>query len=72
MEIRISIYVGEDIMKKLDKAKVNRLIDVLRAILALMCFATSIITQLHIQNTTQALCWIIVGILVIATRVEVK
>lgn len=59
-------------MKKLDKVKVNKLMNVLEAILALMCFAAGIITQLHIQDTTQALCWVIVGILVIATKVEVE
>ena len=59
-------------MKKLDKAKINKVIDVVNSIVALACFVTGIITQLDTQDTTQALCWIIVGILASATKVEVN
>ena len=59
-------------MKKLDKAKLNKAVDVFGTILAIACFAAGIITQLHIQDTTQALCWVIAGTLANATKVEVK
>lgn len=59
-------------MKKLDKAKINKAIDVFSAILALACCVAGIITQLDTQDTTQALCWIIVGLLATATKVEVN
>lgn len=59
-------------MRKLDKAKANKLIDVLGTILALACFAAGIITQLDTQDTTQALCWIIAGSLAGAIKVEVN
>ena len=59
-------------MKKLDKAKINKALDVFSTITALVCFVTGIITQLDTQDTTQALCWIIVGILSSATKVEVN
>ena len=59
-------------MKKLDKAKVSKVMDVFGTILALACFVAGIITQLHDQDTTQALCWVIAGTLASATRVEVK
>lgn len=59
-------------MKKLDKAKINKALDVFGNIIALVCFVTGIITQLDTQDTTQALCWVIVGTLASATKVEVK
>ncbi len=59
-------------MKKLDKAKVNKAIDVFGTIVGLACFVAGIITQLYDQDTTQALCWVIAGTLASATRVEVK
>lgn len=59
-------------MKKLDKAKINKALDVFNTIVALACFVSGIITQLDTQDTTQALCWVIVGILASATKVEVK
>lgn len=59
-------------MRKLDKAKANKVIDVLGTILALACFAAGIITQLDTQDTTQALCWIIAGSLAGAIKVEVN
>ena len=59
-------------MKKLDKAKINKALDVFSTILAVACFVVGIITQLDTQDTTQALCWIIAGILASATKVEVK
>lgn len=59
-------------MKKLDKAKLNKVVDVLGTILALVCFVFGIITQLDTQDTTQALCWVIAGTLVSATKVEVN
>lgn len=59
-------------MKKLDKAKINKAIDVFSTIVALVCFGNGIITQLDTQDTTQALCWVIVGILASATKVEVN
>lgn len=59
-------------MKKLDKAKINKVADVFSTIVALACFVSGIITQLDTQDTTQALCWVIAGTLAGATRVEVK
>ena len=59
-------------MKKLDKAKINKVIDVFSTIVALACFGNGIITQLDTQDTTQALCWVIAGLLATATKVEVK
>lgn len=59
-------------MRKLDKAKANKVIDVLGTILALACFTAGIITQLDTQDTTQALCWIIAGSLAGAIKVEVN
>ena len=59
-------------MKKLDKAKINKALDVFSTITALVCFVNGIITQLDTQDTTQALCWVIVGILASATKVEVN
>ena len=59
-------------MKKLDKAKVNKACDVFGTILALACFVAGIITQLHDQDTTQALCWVIAGTLAGAIKVEVN
>ena len=59
-------------MKKLDKAKINKAIDVFSTIVALACFGNGIITQLDAQDTTQALCWVITGILFSATKVEVN
>lgn len=59
-------------MRKLDKAKANKVIAVLGTILALACFAAGIITQLDTQDTTQALCWIIAGSLAGAIKVEVN
>lgn len=59
-------------MKKLDKAKINKAIDVFSTILAVACFVVGIITQLDTQDTTQALCWVITGILVSAIKVEVN
>lgn len=59
-------------MKKLDKAKINKVIDVFSTIVALVCFVNGIITQLDTQDTTQALCWVIVGILAGAIKVEVN
>ena len=59
-------------MKKLDKAKINKAIDVFSTIVAVACFVVGIITQLDTQDTTQALCWVIVGILASATKVEVN
>ena len=59
-------------MKKLDKAKINKAIDVFSTIVALVCFVSGIITQLDTQDTTQALCWVIAGLLATATKVEVK
>lgn len=59
-------------MKKLDKMKVNKIYDVLGSILAIVCVVAGIITQLKFQDTTQALCWIIAGILVCDIGVEVK
>ena len=59
-------------MKKLDKAKINKALDVFSTITALVCFVNGIITQLDTQDTTQALCWVIVGTLASATKVEVN
>lgn len=59
-------------MKELDKAKINKAWDVFSTITALVCFVNGIITQLDTQDTTQALCWIIAGILAGAIQVEVK
>ena len=59
-------------MKKLDKAKINKALDVFSTILAVACFVVGIITQLDTQDTTQALCWIIAGILAGAIKVEVN
>lgn len=59
-------------MKKLDKMKVKKIYDVLGNILAIVCFVAGIITQLNYQDTTQALCWVIAGILFGAIKVEVK
>ena len=59
-------------MKKLDKAKINKALDVFSTILAVTCFVVGIITQLDTQDTTQALCWVIAGLLATATKVEVK
>ena len=59
-------------MKKLDKAKINKAIDVFSTIVAVACFVVGIITQLDTQDTTQALCWVIAGILFSATKVEVN
>lgn len=59
-------------MKKLDKVKINKALDVFSTILALVCFVNGIITQLDTQDTTQALCWVIAGILAGAIKVEVK
>ena len=58
-------------MKKLDKMKVRKVCDVLGNITAIACFVAGIITQLHDQDTTQALCWIIAGTLAGAIKVEV-
>lgn len=59
-------------MKKLDKAKINKLITVFDTIVSITCCVMGIITQLIEQDTTQALCWVIAGTLVGATKVEVK
>ena len=59
-------------MKKLDKAKINKVIDVFSTIVALVCFVNGIITQLYTQETPQALCWVIVGILAGAIKLEVN
>lgn len=59
-------------MKKLDKMKVRKVCDVLGSITAIACFVVGIITQLKYQDTTQALCWIIVGTLAGAIKVEVN
>lgn len=59
-------------MKKLDKMKVKKVCDVLGNILAIVCFVAGIITQLKYQDTTQALCWVIAGMLAGAIRVEVN
>ena len=59
-------------MKKLDKAKVNKAIDVFGTIVGLVCFVTGIITQLIEHDTTQALCWVIAGTLASAIKGEVK
>ena len=59
-------------MKKLDKMKIKKACDVFNTIVATACFVAGIITQLKYQDTTQALCWVIAGTLVSATRVEVK
>lgn len=59
-------------MKKIDKAKINKALDVFGNITALVCFIVGIITQLDTQDTTQALCWVIVGILASATKVGVN
>lgn len=59
-------------MKKLDKAKATKVMDVFGTILALACFVAGIITQLHDQDTTQALCWVIAGTLAGAIKVEVN
>lgn len=58
-------------MKKLDKMKVRKVCDVLGSITAIACFVAGIITQLHDQDTTQALCWVIAGTLAGAIKVEV-
>ena len=59
-------------MKKLDKAKINKAIDVFSTILAVACFVAGIITQLDTQDTTQSLCWVIAGLLATAIKVEVN
>lgn len=59
-------------MKKLDKMKVRKVCDVLGSITAIACFVAGIITQLHDQDTTQALCWVIAGTLAGAIKVEVN
>ena len=59
-------------MKEIDKAKINKALDVFSTITALVCFVNGIITQLDTQDTTQALCWIIAGILAGAIKVEVN
>lgn len=59
-------------MKKIDKAKINKAIDVFSTIVAVACFVVGIITQLDTQDTTQALCWVIAGLLATAIKVEVN
>ena len=59
-------------MKKLDKAKINKVIDVFSTITAVACFVAGIITQLDTQDTTQSLCWVIASLLATATKVEVN
>lgn len=59
-------------MKKVDKAKLAKAIAMTDAIIALICFVWGIITQIHTHDTTQALCWVILGVLVGATTIEVK
>ena len=59
-------------MKKLDKMKVRKVCDVLGNITAIACFVAGIISHLHDQDTTQALCWIIAGTLAGAIKVEVN
>lgn len=59
-------------MKKLDKAKLSKAMDMLDTILAIACFVFGIITQLYYQDTTQALCWVIAGTLAGAIKVEVN
>ena len=59
-------------MKKLDKAKINKAVDIFGTIVAIACFVAGIITQLHDQDTTQALCWVIAGTLAGAIKVEVN
>lgn len=59
-------------MKKLDKAKINKVADVFSTIVALACFVSGTITQLIEHDTTQALCWVIAGTLAGAIKVEVK
>lgn len=59
-------------MKKLDKAKTKKVFEVFGVIVTLACFVAGIIAQLHDQNTTEALCWVIVGLLNSAIKVEVK
>lgn len=59
-------------MKKIDKAKINKALDVFSTIVAVACFVVGIITQLDTQDTTQALCWVIAGLLATAIKVEVN
>ena len=59
-------------MKKLDKAKITKAIAMADIIIALLCFVWGIITQLHTHDTTQALCWVILGLLASAIELEVK
>lgn len=59
-------------MKKLGKEKTKKVFEVFGVIVTLACFVAGIIAQLYDQNTTEALCWIIVGLLNSATKVEVK
>ena len=60
-------------MKKLDKNKLLKAIYIFEMIVTLACYIASIATQLIEHDTTQALCWLIAGTLVGATKVvEVK
>lgn len=59
-------------MKKLDKMKVKKACDVLGNITATACLVAGLVTQLKYQDTTQALCWITVGMLAGAIKVEVN
>lgn len=59
-------------MKKLDKNKLLKAIYILGTVVTLACYIAGIATQLIEHDTTQALCWLIAGTLVSATKVEVK
>lgn len=59
-------------MKKLGKEKTKKVFEVFGIIVTLACFVAGIIAQFHDQNTTEALCWVIVGVLNSAIKVEVN
>lgn len=52
--------------------KVKKVCDVLGIITALVCLVAGLVVQLKYQDTTQALCWITVGTLAGAIKVEVN
>lgn len=59
-------------MKKLDKAKVKKFMNVSQTIFLVMCYLCSLHTQVVDHNTTEALCWLILGTLMGAITVEVN
>lgn len=59
-------------MRKLDKAKVKKFIGVSQVVFIVMCYLCALYTQVVDHNTTESLCWLILGTLLGATTIEVK